>query len=270
MPFNDQTAKTSNVKHLTRKRIKTAVVSGLLVAGMTLGAGMVQAKDKIRFATEGAWAPFNFIDSSGQAQGFDVDIAHALCAKLAADCSVQTQDWDGLIPALKVKKFDAIIASMSITADRAKQVDFTDHYYSGGLRFVAAKGKAFDSSRAGLQGKVIGAQRATVAGQYLEDQLGDVVKLKLYDNNDNVYLDLNAGRLDGALSDELPTYEWLKSDAAKGFEYKGEAFAKDDKIAIAVRKGDKLRLQLNKALAEIIADGTYAKINAKYFPFSIY
>ncbi|MEH6824499.1 MAG: transporter substrate-binding domain-containing protein [Motiliproteus sp.] len=252
------------------KSIKNTLISTLLIAGVALGSGVAMAKDKIRFATEGAWAPFNFIDTSGTPQGFDIDIAHALCAKMDADCSIQTQDWDGLIPALKVKKFDAIIASMSITADRAKQVDFSDHYYSGGLRYVATAGKPFDTSKAGLKGKVIGAQRATIAGLYLEDNLADIVKVKLYDTNDNVYLDLKSGRLDGALSDELPTYEWLKSDAAKGYEYKGKAFAKDDKIAIAVRKGDKLREKLNNALAEIIADGTYAKINAKYFPFPIY
>ena len=262
-------SKKTVAKRLAKTLAKTCV-STLLVGGISLGSGLALAKDKVRFATEGAWAPFNFIDSSGKPQGFDVDIAYALCAKMDADCVVTTQDWDGLIPALKVKKFDAIIASMSITKERAKQVDFTDPYYSGGLRFVAAKGQAFDTSKAGLKGKVIGAQRATVAGQYLEDQLADVVKVKLYDTNDNVYLDLKSGRLDGALSDELPTYEWLKSDAAKDFEYKGEAFAKDDKIAIAVRKGDKLRAKINKALAEIIADGTYADINAKYFPFSIY
>lgn len=253
-----------------KKTFKNTLISSLLIAGVTLGSGVAMAKDKIRFATEGAWAPFNFIDSSGKPQGFDVDIANALCAKLDAECSMQTQDWDGLIPALKVKKFDAIIASMSITAERAKQVDFSDHYYSGGLRYVAAENQAFDTSNNGLKGKVIGAQRATIAGLYLEDNMADVVTIKLYDTNDNVYLDLKSGRLDGALSDELPTYEWLKSDAAKGFEFKGAAFSKDDKIGIAVRKGDKLRAQLNKALAEIIADGTYAKINAKYFPFPIY
>lgn len=249
---------------------KTKLIGSLILAAAALGASASQAADKLRIATEGAWAPFNFIDASGKPQGFDVDIARALCDKMKVECTVVTQDWDGLIPALKVKKFDAIVASMSITEERLKQVDFSEPYYSGGLRFVAAKGKPFDTSREGLQGKVIGAQRATIAGMYLEDKLSEVVKIKLYDTNDAVYLDLQAGRLDGALSDELPTYEWLKSDAAKGFEYKGPAFAKDDKIGIAVRKGDPLRQRLNAALAEILKDGTYEKINAKYFPFSIY
>ncbi|OMH30420.1 transporter substrate-binding domain-containing protein [Motiliproteus sp. MSK22-1] len=251
-------------------KINKTLIATLSLTAIALSSTVAQASDKIRIATEGAWAPFNFIDASGQPQGFDVDIANALCEKMKVECEIVTQDWDGLIPALKVKKFDAIVASMSITKERMKQVDFSDPYYSGGLRYLAAKGKPFDTSKAGLKGKVIGAQRATVAGLYLEDNLADVVEIKLYDNNDAVYLDLQAGRLDGALSDELPTFNWLKSDAGKGFEFKGQAFAKDDKIGIAVRKGDKLRAKLNKALNKILNDGTYEKINAKYFPFSIY
>ena len=251
-------------------KINKKLIATLSLTVAALTATAAQASDKVRIATEGAWAPFNFIDSSGKAQGFDVDIANALCEKMKVECEIVTQDWDGLIPALKVKKFDAIVASMSITEERMKQVDFSDPYYSGGLRYLAAKGKAFDTSKAGLKGKVIGAQRATIAGLYLEDNLAEVVKIKLYDNNDAVYLDLQAGRLDAALSDELPTFNWLKSDSGKGFEFKGDAFSKDDKIGIAVRKGDKLRGKLNKALTQILNDGTYEKINAKYFPFSIY
>ena len=251
-------------------KINKKLIATLSLTAFALSSTVAQASDKIRIATEGAWAPFNFIDASGKPQGFDVDIANALCQKMKVECEIVTQDWDGLIPALKVKKFDAIVASMSITEERMKQVDFSDPYYSGGLRYLAAKGKSFDTSKAGLKGKVIGAQRATVAGLFLEDNLADVVEIKLYDNNDAVYLDLQAGRLDGALSDELPTFSWLKSEAGKNFEFKGEAFAKDDKIGIAVRKGDKLRAKLNKALNKILNDGTYEKINAKYFPFSIY
>jgi len=181
-----------------------------------------------------------------------------------------TQDWDGLIPGLNVRKFDAIIASMSITEERLKVVDFSDKYYSGGLRYMGRVGDAVDVND--LSGKTVGAQRATIAAQYLEDNLADKIDLKLYDNQDNVYLDLVSGRLDIVLSDELPTYNWLKTaESGSKFEFKGEAFMKNDEIGIAVRKSDgKLKAKINEALAEIIADGTYQKINAKYFPFSIY
>ncbi|MCB5160942.1 transporter substrate-binding domain-containing protein [Marinomonas algarum] len=251
-------------------KLKKLALGSALLLTAALSTVTAQAADKVRFATEGAWAPFNFIDSAGNPQGFDVDIARALCAKMASDCEIVTQDWDGLIPGLKVRKFDAIIASMSITEDRLKVVDFTNKYYSGGLRFMGRTGEKFDLTD--LEGKTIGAQRATLGAQYLEDNFEGKADLKFYDNQDNVYLDLVSGRLDIVLSDELPTYNWLKtSEDGDKFEFKGDAFMKTDNIAIAIRKGDKkLEDKLNKALAEILANGTYQKINAKYFPFSIY
>lgn len=249
--------------------IKKLALSSAVVLTAAASSLSVNAADTVRIATEGAWAPFNYIDDNGKPQGFDVDIAWALCEKMKADCEVVTQDWDGLIPGLKVRKFDAIIASMSITEERLRQVDFTNKYYSGGLRFLAPKGKDFDLEN--LDGKVIGAQRATLAAQYLEDNYMDKAELKFYDTQDSVYLDLIAGRLDIVLSDELPTYDWLKTSGnGDKFEFEGNSFKKEDEIGIAVRKGDDLKDKFNKALDEIMADGTYQKINAKYFPFSIY
>lgn len=241
-----------------------------LLLGCSLLATPAMA-ERIRIATEGAYAPFNFIDASGQLQGFDVDIANALCEKMQADCQIVAQDWDGIIPGLQARRYDAIIASMSITPERQRVVAFSDHYYSNVLAFVGPKGKTFPTDVDGLKGKTLGAQRATIAGQYLEDKLGRHVTVKLYDTQDNAYLDLAAGRLDGMLSDKFPAYDWLQSDAGQGFEFKGESIDIDDKIAIAVRRQDNaLRERLNKALAEIRADGTYDAINARYFPFSIY
>ncbi|MFG1491705.1 transporter substrate-binding domain-containing protein, partial [Oceanospirillum sp. HFRX-1_2] len=121
-----------------------------------------------------------------------------------------------------------------------------------------------------VSGKAIGAQRATIAGQYLEDNLGDKVSVKLYDTQDNAYLDLASGRLDAIVSDQLPAYDWLRSDEGQAFEFKGEKIDIDDKIGIAIRKNDKLRQKMNKALKAILENGTYDRINAKYFPFSIY
>ncbi|WP_299178445.1 ABC transporter substrate-binding protein [uncultured Neptuniibacter sp.] len=227
------------------------------------------AGDKIRIATEGAYAPFNMINADGELAGFDVDIANALCEQMKADCKIVAQDWDGIIPGLKARKYDAIIASLSITPERSRVVAFTDHYYSNSLTFVSGKGSTFDPKA--LKGKVIGAQRATIAGQYLEDHLGDVATVKLYDTQDNAYLDLSSGRLDAILSDKLPAYDWLQSEEGQAFEFRGDKIDIDDKIAIAVRKQDKqLKQRINQALQAIIENGTYEKINAKYFPFSIY
>ncbi len=242
----------------------------LLAAAILAFGTSAVAADKLKIGTEGAYPPFNLIDASGKVGGFDVEIAQALCAKMAAECEVVTSDWDGIIPALNAKKFDFLAASMSITEERKQAVDFTDAYYTNKLQFIAPKSSDFKADKASLKGKVIGAQRATIAGTWLEDNMSDTVEIKLYDTQENAYLDLSSGRLDGVLADKFVNWEWLKSDAGKDFEFKGDPVFDNDKIAIAVRKNDPLREKLNAALKAIVADGTYKQINDKYFPFSIY
>ena len=243
----------------------------LLAAVATLAFGTsAVAADKLKIGTEGAYPPFNLIDASGQVGGFDVEIAKALCAKMAVECDVVTSDWDGIIPALNAKKFDFLAASMSITDDRKKTVDFTEPYYTNKLQFIAQKSNDFKTDKASLKGKVIGAQRSTIAGTWLEDNLDGVVQIKLYDTQENAYLDLSSGRVDGVLADKFVNWEWLKSDAGKDFEFKGEPVFDNDKIGIAVRKGDPLREKLNAALKGIVEDGTYKQINDKYFDYDQY
>ncbi len=247
-------------------RFKSLLIAAAFATASLCGQAF--AAQKVRIGTEGAYPPFNQVDSKGNITGFDVDIAKALCAAAKLDCTIVTQDWDGIIPALNARKFDAIAASMSITEERKKAVDFTDPYYTNKLQFVAPKGTAFSPDQ--LKGKVLGAQRATIAGTWLEKNAKGA-QIKLYDTQENAYLDLAAGRLDAILADKFVNYAWLKSDAGKDFEFKGKPVFSNDKIAIAVRKGDNsLREKLNAALKVILADGTYKKINEKYFPFSIY
>ncbi|BBR56310.1 MULTISPECIES: ABC transporter substrate-binding protein [Pseudomonas] len=242
----------------------------LLAAAATLVfSANAMAAEKLRMGIEAAYPPFNNKDASGNVVGFDKDIGDALCAKMKVECSVVTSDWDGIIPALNAKKFDFLVSSLSITDERKQAVDFTDPYYSNKLQFIAPKNVDFKTDKASLKGKVIGTQRATLSGTWLEDNYGDDVEVKLYDTQENAYLDLIAGRIDGILADKYVQYEWLKSKDGQNFEFKGEPVVDSDKIGIAVRKGDPLREKLNKALAEIKADGTYKKINDKYFPFSI-
>jgi lysine-arginine-ornithine-binding protein len=226
--------------------------------------------ETLRIGTEGAYPPFNLIDSSGEVVGFDLDIAHALCEEMKVDCTVVTSDWDGIIPALNNNKFDFLVATMSITDERKQAVDFTNPYYTNKLQFVAPKKSDFKTDEASLKGKTIGAQRATIAGQWLEDNMADVIEIRLYDTQENAYLDMNSGRIDGVLADNFVQYEWLQSDAGANFEFKGEPVFDNDQIGIAVRKDDPLRERLNTALQAIIDNGSYENINAKYFPFSIY
>ena len=242
----------------------------LLAAAATLVfSANALAVDKYKVGIEGAYPPFNNKNPSGQVVGFDYDIAMALCAKMKAECEVVTSDWDGIIPALNAKKFDFIVSSLSITDERKQAVDFTDPYYSNKQQFVAKKGGEFETDIDSLKSKQLGTQRATQAATWLEDNVGG--DIKLYDTQENAYLDLSSGRVDGLLADKYAIYGWLKDDpAGKDYEFKGEPINEDDKVGIALRKGESdLRTKLNLALKEIKEDGTYKKINDKYFPFSI-
>ena len=256
------------------------IFKGLAIAAIitAASAGAVAAKDwtTVRIGTEGAYAPFNFFDSNNELQGFDIDVANALCEKMAVKCEFVAQDWDGIIPALLANKYDAIIASMSITAERKEQVAFTNKYYSSPISFMVTKGSGIaDTSPEGLAGKTIGAQSSTVSANYIEDNYKGA-NVKLYPTQEEANLDLAAGRLDAIAVDKLVGYEWLTStDDGKCCEFAG-ADVMDEKyigegIGIAVRKDDgDLADKFNAAIDAIRADGTYDKINVKYFPFSIF
>ena len=232
--------------------------------------GSASAQETLRLGTEGAYPPFNFINKDGSVGGFDIDIGNALCKQMKVKCVWVTQDWDGIIPALNAHKFDAVLASMSITPEREKAVSFTNPYYSNKLQFVGPKAKPFEPTAAAMKGMTVGAQRATISAQWLDQHMKGDVTTKLYDTQENAYLDLASGRLGAILADKYVTYKWLQSKDGQAFAFMGKPVYSDDKIGIAVRKDDNaLREKLNAALKVIVANGTYAKINAKYFPFSI-
>ena len=242
----------------------------LLAALLLLWSGSSALADTLRIATEGAYPPFNMKNTKGELEGFDIDIARALCDQMGAECEIVAQDWDGIIPGLLAKKYDAIIASMSITEERKRMVAFTDPYYSNYLRFVAPEGSGLETSADGLKGKSLGAQRATIAAQYLEDNFRRDARVNVYDTQEAAYLDLKAGRLDAILSDIYPAFDWLQKPENDGFDFVGDSIDIDDKIGVAVRRGDKeLRERFNAALKALVENGTYKTINARYFPFDI-
>jgi polar amino acid transport system substrate-binding protein len=257
---------------------KLALVGAAVALGVT-GASAKEWKTA-KIASEGAFPPFNYIDANKQLQGFDLDIAKAVCEKAKIKCEIVAQDWDGMIPALMARKYDVIAASMSITEERKKKVDFTDKYYMAPGRFVTAKTGGFtDTTPEGLKGKTIGAQSSTVEANLLEDIYKPKgVTIKLYATQDEANADMLSGRLDGVMADAPVLYEWLEKGGGNaccqfvGPDYKDAKYFGEG-IGFALRK-DKdsadLKAQLNKALAEILKDGTYEKINKKYFPFSIY
>jgi len=256
---------------------KWFVITTVIVVGMCLTTSFSMAKDwgKIRIATEGAYPPFNSVDKNGNLQGFDVDIAKALCDAIHSECELVIQDWDGIIPGLLAKKYDCIVASMGVTEERKKKVDFTDKYYTGPAKFFAKKGAGIEISKEGLKGKTVAVQRATVYEKFLQDKFKGVIKIKVYGTQDEANLDIASGRADLGFADPMAlAYGFMNTKRGENFEFIGATYS-DPKyfgpIAIALRHGDDdLRELLNKGLKIIRDNGTYQKINAKYFEFDIY
>ncbi len=255
---------------------------GQLVLSLALSFGLASSAHaaewtKVRIGTEGANPPFNFIDASGKLQGFDIDIAKALCERMKVECEFVTQDWDGMIPALQAKRYDAIVASMSITEERKQSVAFTNKYYSVPSKFVVRKEAGIDDvSAEGLSGKTIGAQSSTTESAYLEKAYPSA-SIKLYPTMDDAIADLAAGRIEAVLGGAITLSDWLASPdrggaccAFAGPDLKDPAVFGEG-AGIAIRKDDTdLVAKFNAALQEILADGTYKKVNDKYFKVSIY
>ena len=244
----------------------------LLMAGLVAGGGgTAVAKEwtTVRFGTDASYAPFESVDSSGKIIGFEVDYGMALCEKMHVTCSFQNQDWDGIIPALLSNKFDVIFSSMNITAERQKKVLFTDMYYATPPTFVGQASAGTDTSPLALKGKSIGTQSSTIHANYLEKFYKDS-EIKVYPTQDEPNLDLASGRLDYVVGDLLVEKDFVEKKGngccklLNKFERVPDIHGPG--VGAALRPEDTdLAAMFNKAIAELDADGTYKKIEAKYF-----
>ena len=258
--------------------MKKALTAALAALALSLASGTVAAKDwkKVRIGVEGAYPPFSAVTTSGQLIGFDIDIALALCKEIGATCSLVQSDWDGIIPSLLARKYDAIIASMSITEERKKKVAFTKKYYNTPAKFARKKGSGIEITKDGLAGKIVGVQRATTHDNFITGEFGEAVEIKRYATQDEAYLDAVSGRVDLLLADSVAMEDgFLKTDNGKDWEFVGPGYSEvkyfGEGAGIAIRKQDQDLVDLfNKAIDTIRANGTYQKINAKYFQFDVY
>ena len=248
-----------------------------LLGGIVLLAGVVHAQDVVRIGTLSDYAPFEYKDAGGQLKGMEIELGKAMCKSMQVKCEYVTMDFDALIPALKAKKIDAVLAQMSITDERKKVVDFTDLFTLAPVQYVAKVGAGITEDPATLRGKTVGVYSGSNHEAYLKKRLPKAksgIASKTYPSQDPIWLDLEAGRLNAALTDTTVAYEWLtKTGKAKGFDFAGKPL---DDVAmfgegtgIAVRKGDPLKARLNAAIKQVLADGTFAAENKKVFPFSI-
>lgn len=249
----------------------------LLASAMTLSFSAVMAEKTLNIGVEGAYPPFSETTKTGEVIGFDIDIAKALCVEMKRKCKMVKTDWDGLIPSLKNRKIDAIIASMSATPEREKSIDFTDRYYRVPVKVIRKKGSGLEFTKDSMKGKVIGVQTSTTFAKHMKDLFGDVATINdSYVSNDEALLDLRAGRVD-AVAAESPVLRdgFLKKEEGKDYEFFGPDLV-DEKyygkgIAIGIRKNNnKLATAFNNAIKTILENGKYKEINDKYFDFDIY
>ncbi|SES79142.1 ABC transporter substrate-binding protein [Oceanicella actignis] len=251
--------------------MKNTIAAALAAFGLLTGAA--GAAD-LRICVEGAYPPFSETTPSGELKGFDIDIAKALCDEMGKTCELVKTEWDGIIPALLERKCDAIIASMSITPERQKVIDFSDKYYNTPARFVARKGANIEFTPEGLKGKVVGVQRGTIHQDFMEGEFPGV-ELKLYGTQDEAYLDLAAGRVDALMADSVAIDDgFLKTEAGKDFEFVGPAYSvpkyHGEGAGIGVRKGDPMKDEWSKAIKRLRESGKYDEIMHKYFDYDIY
>jgi len=250
---------------------RTAAVLAALLMACRFGAA--QAADHLRIATEGAYPPFNGIGADGRLTGFDIDIANALCERMKVACEIVAQDWDGLIPGLQAGKFDAVVASMTITRERRNEVAFTHKYYATPLAIAAPKDSGLKGTdAAALAGRTVGVQAASVILDFAERTYRKAAAdIRAYPSYEEAMADLANGRLDAVVSDKIFLAEWLRKDGAGCCRMVGDIPASGTEAGIAVRLDNvALRDRFDAALDAILADGTYRAIEARYFDFDIY
>lgn len=253
---------------IVRKALFTAAVTLLLGAGAAIAEPV-----KIGIASE-PYPPFASPDSDGNWVGWEVEIIGAVCAEAKLDCEITPVAWDGIIPSLTSQQIDVIMASMSITEERMKTIDFSDSYYKTPAVIVADKSMGIEATPESLEGKILGVQASTTHAAYAQAYFEGKTELRVYQTQDEANQDLVAGRIDAAQADSIAMADFVDSDAGACCEIKGMV-ATDDSIlgqgvGAGFRKGDDdMRETINAAIAAILENGTHETITAKYFTTSI-
>jgi polar amino acid transport system substrate-binding protein len=238
-----------------------------LAFGVTAAAAQAQT---VRFSVSAEpYPPFASKNAAGKWEGFEVDLINAICEEMKAKCEVKETAWDGIIPALTSKKIDVIFASMSITDERKKTIDFSIPYYNTPAAVLAAKSTQIGVDPASMKDKIIGVQTSTIHSAWADQNLKGVADVKVYNTQDEANSDLIAGRIDATIADSAALDPVLADAAGKDLELKG-TFPLGTGVGAGVRKGDdKLREQVNAAIKAIYANGTFDKIAGKYFKYKV-
>ena len=272
-------------------RTKPAALLALLL-GFAAAAPSALAQETVRIASEGAYAPWNFTNAQGQLDGFEIELGKKLCERMEVQCTFVAQAWDGIIPALQAGKYDAIMAGMSITPERKEVIAFSHPYAATPAIFVVPKDSDFaaaglpedtvdlaevtpdeqtqiDKVKELLSGATVGVQTATIHENFLRQYLTDDVTINTYDTQENLDLDLQAGRVDAALADQSAWKPLLDSD--KSFVRAGPGFRSGpfgEGVGVGMRKDDtELKAKFDAAIEAALKDGTVKDLSVKWFGF---
>lgn len=279
-----------------RKPAAIAMVALAGLLGTMATSAMAGDWSKVRIATEGAYPPWNHTDSSGQLVGFEIDLANDLCQRMSVECEIVAQDWEGIIPALTAGKYDVIMAGMSITDERKEVISFSDSYANEPNKFAVLKDSdlasftsdidkanlaevddaelaAIDAMKEALAGKTIGVQVATTHQNFLDEYLGEVAEVRKYDTQENLDLDLQAGRVDTALASMTYWQPLMETDKGADFTVIGPGLNGGPfglGVGVGIRQDDTdLAEMFNQAIAAAKADGTIKRLAEQWFGFDV-
>ena len=238
---------------------KLILIAAATLLALTGGA----AAQSVKIGTEGAYAPWNFLDDSGKVAGFEIDLGNELCRRTGLQCEWVVNEWDTIIPNLQAGNYDAIMAGMSITDERQQTIDFSENYFPPDpSAYVAAAGKSFDFDN--LEGAKIGVQGATIQHAYVEEHFKDGNTILAYENADQAMADLLAGNLDLILADSGYLEPVVAGNSAIAFT--GPEVLIGNGVGVGLRKqDDELEQKLNAAIGEMKKDGTLDALIAKWF-----
>ncbi len=271
---NPQPTKTQ--RELKVKKLFAAVSVAVVAFSVSASA---YAKDwsTIRFGVDASYPPFESKAANGKLVGFDIDLGNEICRRLHAKCVWVENDFDGMIPALRARKFDGVLSSMTMTPQRAERVAFSTKLFNTPTRLVAKVGSSIQPTPESLKGKRVGVEQGTIQETYAKTYWAPKgVQVVPYQSQDQVYADLLAGRLDAALQDTVQAdIGFLKTPRGKGYAFVGPGLQDEKTLGIGagigLRKEDTdLKVKINKAIADMLNDGTYKKLEQKYFDFDIY
>lgn len=238
-----------------------------LLLTIALASAVISApamSETVRIGTEGAYAPYNYVDDNGKLAGYEIDLGNALCAEAGLTCEFVANEWDSIIPNLIAGNYDAIMAGMSITDERKQTINFSEEYYpSEPSKFAAASGTSFDF--ANLSGKKIGVQGATIQAAYAEENFGDNNTILAFGTFDQSVADLAAGNLDILLADGDPLVPVIEASAG-ALAFVGDGVRIGGGVGIGMRKKDtELAGKMNAAIAALKANGSVDKLIKEYF-----